>query len=245
MGFGFGGEWAAGAVLMGEVISSRHRGKAVGMVQGAWAVGWAIAVIASTLLFNTLSGETAWRVLFMLGILPALLIFYIWRFVEEPPVFKQTQQKLASAGRHANFLEIFSPSMIGTTALACVLTTGAQCGYYAIATWVPKYLAVERKITIFGSAGYLFVLIIGSFIGYIVAAYLADRIGRRANFILFAVGSFIATVLYTQIPVEQRGHAHPRLSPRLFRFGNFFRHGAVPDRTVSHSRARFGAGLRL
>ena len=202
MGFGFGGEWAAGAVLMGEVIAPRHRGKAVGAVQGAWAIGWAVAVIASTALFDNLSPEAAWRTLFMLGILPALLIFFIRRFVEEPSVFKETQQNLANAGRRSNFLEIFSPSMLRTTVLACVLTTGAQCGYYAIATWLPKFLAVERKITILGSAGYLGVLIVGSFIGYLTAAYLADRIGRRANFILFAVGSLVAAVAYTQIPVS-------------------------------------------
>ncbi len=103
MGFGFGGEWAAGAVLMGEVISPRHRGKAVGVVQGAWAVGWAVAVFASTLLFNTLSAETAWRVLFMLGILPALLIFYIWRFVEEPPVFKADPAESGERGPSFEF----------------------------------------------------------------------------------------------------------------------------------------------
>ncbi len=113
MGFGFGGEWAAGAVLMGEVIAPRHRGKAVGAVQGAWAIGWAVAVIASTALFDSLSPEAAWRTLFMLGILPALLIFFIRRFVEEPSVFKETQQNLANAGRRSNFLESFLPRCCG------------------------------------------------------------------------------------------------------------------------------------
>jgi len=51
MGLGFGGEWAAGAVLMGEVIRAEHRGKAVGSVQSGWAVGWAIAAIAATWFF--------------------------------------------------------------------------------------------------------------------------------------------------------------------------------------------------
>ena len=202
MGFGFGGEWATGAVLMGEVIAASHRGKAVGAVQSAWAIGWAIAVIVATLLFSSLSPEAAWRALFMLGILPALLIFFIRRFVDEPPVFKQTQQNLASAGRRSNFLEIFAPAMLGTTVLSCMLTTGAQCGYYAITTWLPKFLTVERKITILGSAGYLAVLVVGSFIGYLTAAYLADRLGRRMNFIIFAVGSLIAAIVYTQIPVS-------------------------------------------
>ena len=202
MGLGFGGEWAAGAVLMGEVIRAQHRGKAVGSVQSAWAVGWAIALILSTLLFANLTPETAWRTLFMLGIAPAFLVFFVRRFVDEPPLFKATQAELARTGQTPNFFEVFSPALLKTTLLACLLTTGAQCGYFSITTWLPRFLATERKITNLGSAGYLSVVIIGSFLGYLVAAYLADRIGRRANFILFAVGSLVAALVYTQLPVS-------------------------------------------
>src|SRR5258707_4226332 len=88
MGFGFGGEWAAGAVLMGEVIRAQHRGKAVGGVQSGWAIGWAIAAILSTLLFTYLPQDTAWRALFWIGLFPAFLVFFVRRFVDDPPVFK-------------------------------------------------------------------------------------------------------------------------------------------------------------
>src|SRR5208282_5668912 len=53
-GLGFGGEWAVGSVLMGEAIRAQHRGKAVGTVQGGWAVGWGFAAICYTLLFSIL-----------------------------------------------------------------------------------------------------------------------------------------------------------------------------------------------
>ena len=201
MGFGFGGEWAAGAVLMGEVIRAQHRGKAVGSVQSGWAVGWGIAVILWTVLAANMEKETAWRTLFMLGLFPAFLVFFIRRFVDEPPVFKATQATLASKGTGSNFLEIFSPAMLKTTLLCMALTTGAQGGYYAITTFLPRFLTTERKLTILGSSGYLAVIIIGSFIGYLVSAYLNDRIGRRKNFIIFAVGAFLIAFIYTQLPV--------------------------------------------
>ena len=73
-GFGFGGEWAAGSVLIGEVIRGADRGKAVGTVQSAWAFGWGAAAILATIIFQLLPQEIAWRVLFFVGILPALLI---------------------------------------------------------------------------------------------------------------------------------------------------------------------------
>ena len=201
MGLGFGGEWAAGAVLMGEVIRAEHRGKAVGSVQSGWAIGWAIAALMATLLFSVLPQETAWRVLFWIGLLPAALVFFVRRLVPEPEVFTATKDNLTAKGTAANFLEIFSPSLLKTTILTSILATGAQGGYYAIATWLPTFLRTERKLTVLGTGGYLAVIIVGSFIGYLVSAYLTDRIGRRANFILFAVCSLLTVVIYTQLAI--------------------------------------------
>ena len=201
MGLGFGGEWAA-AVLMGEVIRAEHRGKAVGTMQSGWPVGWGAAALLATLFFSVFPQELAWRVLFWVGLTPALLVFFVRRHVKEPPVFAQTQNNLAAAGKKANFLEIFSPSILKTTILTCLLSTGAQGGYYAITTWLPTFLRTERKLTILGTGGYLAVIIIGSLVGGCVSAWLSDRIGRRSNFILYAVGSIVIVIAYTQIPVD-------------------------------------------
>ncbi len=202
MGFGFGGEWAAAAVLIGEVIRAEHRGKAVGAMQSGWAIGWGIAALLATLFFTIFSQDLAWRALFWVGLTPALLVFFVRRFVDEPPVFTATQKNLATAGAKANFLEIFSPAMLKTTILSCLLTTGAQGGYYAITTWLPTFLRTERKLTVIGTGGYIAVIIIGSLIGYWVSAWLNDRIGRRANFIFYAVCSVVTVLVYTQLPVN-------------------------------------------
>ena len=58
LGLGFGGEWAAGAVLMGETIRPQYRGRAVGSVQSGWAVGWGLAVLSQAILFSYLPPET-------------------------------------------------------------------------------------------------------------------------------------------------------------------------------------------
>jgi MFS family permease len=202
MGLGFGGEWAAAAVLMGEVIHAQHRGKAVGAMQSGWAIGWGIAALLATLFFSLFPQELAWRALFWAGFTPALLVLFVRRFVKDPPVFAQTRNNLAAAGKTASFLEIFSPPMLRTTVLTCLLSTGAQGGYYAITTWLPTFLRTERKLTILGTGAYLAVIIAGSLIGYWVSAWLSDRIGRRANFLLFAVCSILTVVGYTQIPVD-------------------------------------------
>src|SRR5262245_9426732 len=202
MGLGFGGEWAAAAVLIGEVIRPQHRGKAVGAMQSGWAVGWGIAALLATVFFQLMPQEIAWRALFWVGLTPAVLIFFVRRFVDEPPVFIKTRENLVASGTRASFLEIFSPAILKTTILTCLLTTGAQGGYYAITTWLPTFLRAERKLTILGTGGYLTVIIVGSFVGYLVSAWLNDRIGRRANFILYAACSIITVIAYTLIPID-------------------------------------------
>ena len=84
-GLGFGGEWAAGAVLVAEYASAKYRGRTVAFVQASWAVGWGLAVIVATISLDHLSGGLAWRVLFWTGALPGLLLFFLRRGVEDAP----------------------------------------------------------------------------------------------------------------------------------------------------------------
>jgi MFS family permease len=199
-GFGFGGEWAAGSVLMGEAIRAAHRGKAVGMVQSAWAWGWGAAAIVATVVFQVFPQHIAWRAMFFVGILPALLIFYIRTHVPEPELFKRMTVGSRETRRRA--FEIFAPDLLPTTVLGAILATGAQGGYYAITTFLPTFLRTERHLTVMGTGGYLAVIIIGSWLGYIVSAYLCDAVGRRKNFLIYAVGSMVIAIAYTQVQIS-------------------------------------------
>ena len=201
-GLGFGGEWAVGSVLMGEAIRAQHRGKAVGTVQGGWAIGWGIAAICYTVLFSVLPAATAWRAMFWIGILPALLVFYIRRNVPEPEVFSQTRAREVKSGEGSHFLEIFSPAILKITLLTALLATGVQGGYYAITTWLPTFLKTSRHLSVLNTGGYLFVVIVGSFVGYMISAWLADRLGRKRTLILFAVCSFVTVAAYTFLPIS-------------------------------------------
>jgi len=200
-GLGFGGEWAVGSVLMGEAIRAEHRGKAVGTVQSGWALGWGAAAIFSVVLFTWLPANLAWRAMFWIGILPALLVFYIRRWVPEPEIYTQTRRRLADKGR-LQFLRIFSPGLLRITLLASLLSVGAQGGYYAITTWLPTYLKTVRHLSILNTGGYMIVIIAGSFCGYLVGAYLTDAIGRRRSLILFAVCCALSVLAYTFLPLN-------------------------------------------
>jgi MFS family permease len=201
LGLGFGGEWAAGAVLMGETIRPQYRGRAVGSVQSGWAVGWGLAVLTQAILFSYLAPEIAWRWMFAIGALPALLVFFLRRYVEEPEIAAATRAKQVTSGDRPPLWEIFARPILKTTILASLMSTGCQGGYYAITFWVPRFLTTERKLSIVTSTGYLATLIIGSFVGYLVGAWLADRIGRRNLFLIFSLGAIAVILLYTQLPL--------------------------------------------
>jgi len=200
LGFGFGGEWAAGAVLLGEVIRADHRGKALGFMQAGWAVGWGAAALLYAFFFTILPPETAWRVLFMVGLLPALLVFYVRRYVKEPEVYLASKAKLAASGDRPSLLEIFRPPLLKVTILGGLMGTGAQGGYYAVTTWLPTFLRAERKLSVLDSTGYLVVLIVGAFLGYLAGGFSADKIGRRLTFLVFAIGAGTVAVTYTMVP---------------------------------------------
>jgi len=201
LGLGFGGEWAAGAVLMGEAIRPQYRGRAVGSVQSGWAIGWGLAVLSQAILFSLMPAETAWRWMFAVGALPALLVFYLRRYVTEPDIAAETRVRQAASGDQPPLWEIFSPAILKTTIVASLMATGMQGGYYAVTFWIPRFLTTERKLSIVSSTGYLASLIIGSFVGYLVGAWLADRIGRRNLFLIFSLGAIAVVLLYTQLPL--------------------------------------------
>lgn len=200
LGLGFGGEWAAGAVLLGETIRAQYRGRAVGCVQAGYAIGWGGAVLAQAILFTLVDPEIAWRYMFVVGAFPALLIFYIRRHVKEPEIAKKTRMEAKKTGHSPKIWEIFKGDILSTTIFASIASAGCQGGYYAITTWVPRYLTTERGLSILSSTGYLFTLIVGSFVGYLVGAWMSDRFGRRMLFLVFSLGAIVVVLVYTLIP---------------------------------------------
>ena len=197
-GFGFGGEWAAGAVLMGEVIRDQYRGRAVGMVQTGWAIGWGTAALLYTVLSATLPDALTWRVMFWIGLAPAALVFWIRRYVQEPVV------KPRAAGT-TGLLHLFAAlkrPYLATTWRVSMMVTGAQGSSYALTTFLPTYLKTARHLTSVGTGGYLLVLILGAFFGFLSGAYLADAIGRKSTFMVSAIGSVVLMLTYLFAPLS-------------------------------------------
>jgi MFS family permease len=182
-GFGFGGEWVVGAILISEMIDAKHRGKAT----------WGVSAL--------LPPELAWRTVFWMGLAPAALIVYIRRKVPEPAIYlaQRSARRPAGAG---NFAAIFRGRLLRITVLAMLLSTGMTAAYYSLTSWLPTFLRTERHLSIAGSTGYVLMVILGSLVGYLTCAALTDVIGRRRSFIIFALGAASMALLYTRMPIS-------------------------------------------
>ena len=197
-GFGFGGEWAAGAVLMAETIRAEHRGKVMGAVQSAWAFGWGAAVVLYTVIFSWLAPEDAWRWMFAIGLLPALLVVYVRRHLKEPT----RPTDVTPEGIAGSLANVFRPDLLRTTLLGALLGTGAHGGYYAIMTWLPTFLSKERHLSVLNTGANLAVVIVAFWCGCIASAWLIDRIGRRRNIALFAACCVLTILSYVYMPLS-------------------------------------------
>ena len=200
-GFGFGGEWAAGAVLMGEVVRDKYRGRAVGLVQTGWAVGWGASALVYTILYWFLPEAIAWRILFAVGLLPAVFVIWVRRHMDEPEIFSQNRRAQPKLGV-MHVLSAFRGRHLWTTIKISLMVSGAQGGGYAVGIWMPAYLRTVRHLSAPSTGGFLLVQIFGALIGFVLGSYLSDAIGRKWTFLVSAIASLIMVPLFMFVPMD-------------------------------------------
>lgn len=195
VGIGMGGEWAAGSVLIAETWDPKQRGRAIGVMQSGWAIGYIIAA----LLAGFIIPKWDWRPLFVVGAAPALIVLWIRHSVPEPRAW------LESSAERPDLRETFrtlarSPyrSRVFT---ACLLTTSLMCAFWGLFTWIPGFLALPPEkggagIEFLQSTAWIVTIQLGAFLGYFSFGFLAERLGRRAIFVAFTVGAAVSTPIF-------------------------------------------------
>ncbi len=194
VGIGMGGEWSAGAVLVSETWPAKHRGKAIGLMQSGWAIGYILAALLGALILPL----WGWRVLFIVGFAPALLIIWIRRRVPEPQVWKKLEAaNLSGKDRLAILLR---PPLRGRVFIATATTAALLFSYWGLFTWVPTYLSSQDTggagLGIVKSTAWIIPMQIGAFFGYTSFGFLADRFGRKPTFIAFVLGAAAIVPIY-------------------------------------------------
>lgn len=203
LGFGMGGEWASGAVLVSETWPAHLRVRAISIMQSGWALGYIAAALLAALVLGKMNlGPEAWRYLFAIGVLPALLTIWIRRRVKEPDAW---QQRKASGGNGRNaFGVLFGPEFRTKTLLATLLSACVQFANWGLFFWLPGFLArpIEQGgagMSIVRSAGWIIPVQIGAYIGYNSFGFIAEKLGRRRTFIIYLVTAAILVPVYGQL----------------------------------------------
>jgi MFS family permease len=220
-GFGFGAEWAVGAVLLGELVTPAHRGKALGAVQSAAGPGSMLAALLAGPVAAALPMAFGWRMAFWIGVAPAVLVFFVRREDDDADIFKQAKARARKLGHTFSPAAIFRPELRRLTALACLLALGAQGAGFAVSNYLTTFLSQERGLSLSVAGIYVLFNSAGGFFGFLTNAYVGDRVGRRMAFRYFAVGFIIALTLYIFLPL---GNSAFTLLPAGFVYG-FFQFG--------------------
>ena len=178
LGLGMGGEWASGAALVAETWPARHRGKALALVQSSWAVGYALGATLVALIMP----HFGWRAVFFAGIAPALITLWLRRGLREPEAWKREHTT------KLQFNLLFRGSL-GRSVLVCATMNAATLfAWWGLFTWVPSFLSRStaeggRGLSIIQTSFWTIVMQAGTFLGYIVFGFLADRFSRKYTYI--------------------------------------------------------------
>ncbi len=199
VGFGMGGEWSAGSVLVSETWPAQHRGKAIGLMQSGWAIGYILAALLAAAIMPAFG----WRAMFVVGLLPALLAAWIRRNVPEPELWREGRKAQATL-RAASVAQVFQPPLLRKTIIATSVATSVLFAYWGLFTWIPTFLSspVESGgagMTIVRSSAWIIPMQIGAFFGYNLFGFLGDRFGRRPVFVVFLVFAAALVPFYGQL----------------------------------------------
>ena len=197
-GIGLGGEFGIGMALAIEAWPAKHRAKAASYV----ALGWQVGVLAAALLTPVLLPHIGWRGMFVVGIFPAFVAWYLRTRLHEPEIFSQKQTELSTqkTSKIESFKLLVKDKATTKVSLGVVVLTSVQnFGYYGIMIWMPNFLSKQLGFSLTKSGLWTAVTVCGMMAGIWIFGRLADKIGRKPSFLLFQLGAVISIITYSQL----------------------------------------------
>src|SRR6266481_6167170 len=194
LGLGMGGEWTAAAALIAETWRAEHRAKALGLMQSSYAIGEAVAA----LIVLAVLPHYGWRAVFFVGVLPALLVFWIYKGVPEPDLWKN---RAATQKKGSGLSLLRERTVLRNSLLATAMNACGMFGYWGLFTWIPSYLSLPvsrggRGLSIVLGTTFYLVLSPGKWLGYASFGFLADAFGRRKPYFAYLLVAAILVPLY-------------------------------------------------
>jgi len=193
LGLGMGGEWASGAALVSETWPDRDRGKAMGLMQSSWAIGYAAAAVVTAVVLP----RFGWRAVFFVGLMPAVVTFWVRRRVEEPALWRRTE-----ASARPSLARIFERPFVGVTIALTLMNACTMFAYWGFNLWVPAYLglAVDRGGVGLAPArmsALVALMQVGTWLGYVAFGFASDAFGRKRTYVAYLVAAAALLAAFT------------------------------------------------
>jgi MFS family permease len=195
LGIGMGGEWASGAALVSETWPARHRGKALGLMQSGWAIGYAAAALVNAIV----QPQFGWRAVFFVGILPAFFTLWVRRNVEEPSLWHAT-----SAVERAGLGIAFRPPLRKLTIALTAMNMCTLFAWWGFYLWLPSYLTQSPAaggvgLQLLSSSGFILLMQAGMWVGYITFGFVSDHVGRKRTYVTYLLAAAVLLFVYVSI----------------------------------------------
>jgi MFS family permease len=190
LGLGMGGEWASGAALVSETWPARHRGKALGLMQSCWAIGYGLAAVVTALVMPAFG----WRAVFFVGVLPALLTWWIRRRVAEPEAWLAAQRSVSRAGDRAGAWSALLGERLGLTVVLTLMNAATMFAWWGFNLWIPAYLSLPLErggmgLSTATMANFVVVMQIGMWLGYVTFGFVSDALGRKPTYVVYLLAA--------------------------------------------------------
>jgi len=197
LGIGMGGEWASGAALVSETWPDEHRGKALGLMQSAWAIGYGLAAFVTMLVLP----QWGWRAVFFTGVLPACLTIWVRRSVKEPELWARTRGHGVERGRLSH---IFRDGRLGVTVAVTLMNACTLFAWWGFNLWLPGYLSMPAAAGGVGLSAtrmswFIIAMQVGMWFGYITFGYISDAIGRKRAYVMYLITAAVLIAIYTSV----------------------------------------------
>lgn len=182
LGLGMGGEWASGAALVSETWPEQHRGKALGIMQSCWAIGYGLAAVVVAIVLPTFG----WRAVFFVGIIPAFFTLWIRRSVKEPDIWKRYRAGAAGAAGATGATKFPLRLALFLTAM----NAATMFAWWGLNLWVPSYLSsptTQGGIGLSTTTMSMFIVAmqVGMWLGYVSFGFISDAFGRRPTYVAY------------------------------------------------------------
>lgn len=195
LGLGMGGEWASGAALVAESWPDEHRGKALGLMQSAWAIGYALAAVVTSVVLPA----WGWRAVFFVGVLPALFTVWIRRAVPEPALWRES-----AGARRASLGGVVADGRLGLTVALAMMNACCLFAWWGFNSWIPAYLSLPvsqggRGFDARTMAWLVVLMQVGMWFGYVTFGAVADVLGRKRTYVAYLLTAAVVLALYARV----------------------------------------------